>query len=70
MSVGNDKTRILITIPREIKPQLEAAAKRDKRSVSNYVSALIQKDLERQHEEFFVDFSKRIESTLEVSKEE
>lgn len=45
MAVSNDKIRILVTVPREVKEQLEEVAKQENRSVSNYVYTLIQKEL-------------------------
>lgn len=45
MAVCSDKIRILVTVPREVKEQLEEVAKQENRSVSNYVYTLIQKDL-------------------------
>lgn len=45
MSVGNDKIRILVTIPREDKLKLEKVAKEENRSVSNYIYTLIKKEL-------------------------
>lgn len=61
MSVGNDKIRILVTIPKEIKPQLELAALMENRSVSNYVSVLIQKELEKQHKDSFINLPSKEE---------
>lgn len=45
MAVSSDKIRILVTVPRTTKKQLEAVAKQENRSVSNYIFTLIQKDL-------------------------
>lgn len=47
MAIGNDKIRILVTVPRDIKVQLEKVARQENRSVSNYIFTLIQKDLEK-----------------------
>ena len=45
MAVSSDKIRILVTVPRTTKEQLEAVAIQENRSVSNYIFTLIQKDL-------------------------
>ncbi|MEY8367045.1 ribbon-helix-helix protein, CopG family [Anaerovoracaceae bacterium 41-7] len=47
MAVSSDKIRILVTVPRDEKEKLEEAAKRENRSVSNYVYTLIQKELNK-----------------------
>ena len=44
MSISNENTRIQITLPKELKEKLEKKAKKDNRSVSNYVVKLIQAD--------------------------
>ena len=49
MSVSQKNTRIIITIPKEVKAQLEKAALRENRSISNYVSTLIQNDLKQKN---------------------
>ena len=46
MAISNNKTRILITRPLKDKELLEKVAKKENRSVSNYVYTLILKDLE------------------------
>lgn len=46
MAVSNDKIRILVTVPRDMKVKLEAAARSENRSVSNYVYTLIQRELD------------------------
>lgn len=45
MAVSKDNVRILITVPIEVKKELENAARRENRSVSNYVCNLIVTDL-------------------------
>jgi len=45
MAVAETSTRILITIPKELKTQLEDKAKEANRSVSNYIVNLILKDI-------------------------
>ena len=45
MALRNDKTRILVNIPIDLKKELEEAAKNDNRSVSNYILTLIEKNL-------------------------
>lgn len=47
MAVSNDKIRILVTVPRDMKVKLEDAARSENRSVSNYVYTLIQKELDK-----------------------
>lgn len=49
MTISSDKIRILVTLPIDVKEQLEKVARQENRSVSNYVSTLIQKDLERKN---------------------
>lgn len=44
--VSDENTRILIRIPKEAKEKLEKKAKKENRSVSNYVLNLILKDIE------------------------
>ena len=46
MAISNNKTRILITLPFKDKELLEKVAKKENRSVSNYVYTLILKDLD------------------------
>ena len=45
MAISEENTRIQVTIPKELKEQLEKKAKSENRSVSNYIVTLIQKDL-------------------------
>lgn len=45
MSISNESTRILITIPKDLKLKLEEKAKESNRSVSNYVVNLIKNDI-------------------------
>jgi hypothetical protein len=45
MAIAIDNTRIQITIPKELKIQLEQKSKEDNRSVSNYIVKLIQDDI-------------------------
>ena len=46
MAISEENTRIQVTIPKDLKKQLEKKAKAENRSVSNYIVTLIQKDLE------------------------
>lgn len=39
--VGEDKVRTLITIPKELKKELETLAKKDNRSTSNYIATIL-----------------------------
>jgi len=41
MSISKDNTRTLITIPKELKKQLEEIAKQDNRSFSNLVVKIL-----------------------------
>jgi len=45
MAVKKDNTRIQVTIPKDLKIQLEQKAKEDNRSVSNYIVKLIQDNI-------------------------
>lgn len=47
MALKNDKTRILVNLPVELKKQVEAAAVAQNRSVSNYIVTLIQQEMDR-----------------------
>lgn len=47
MALKNDKTRILVNIPVELKKQVEEAAVAQNRSVSNYIVTLIQQEIDR-----------------------
>lgn len=44
MAISKDKTRILVTIPKDLKKQLEGKAKAQNRSLSNYILNLLEKD--------------------------
>lgn len=46
MAISNENTRIQITLPKDIKKQLEIIADEHNRSVSNYVLTLILKELD------------------------
>lgn len=48
MSISNQNIRIQVTIPKNIKNQLEIKAENNNRSVSNYVASLILKDLSKE----------------------
>lgn len=43
MTIGKDKTRILVTIPIEVKDKLESLAEYDDRSLSNYCAKVLRK---------------------------
>lgn len=45
MAIADENTRIQVTISKELKRDLEKKAKQNNRSVSNYVTTLIKKDL-------------------------
>lgn len=46
MAVGSDKTRILVNIPIELKERVEAEAKKENRSVSNYIITVLKNHIE------------------------
>ncbi len=46
MAISSDKIRILITVPKDMKVKLEEVARKENRSVSNYVYTLIQRELD------------------------
>lgn len=47
MAINKEKnTRIVITLPREIKEQIKLQADKDNRTMTNYIVNLILKDLE------------------------
>ncbi|WP_312653401.1 DNA-binding protein [Proteiniclasticum sp.] len=41
MAVGKDKTRILLTLPQDLKEELTDEAKGDNRSLNNYILNLL-----------------------------
>jgi len=41
MAVGKDKTRILLTLPMDLKDELTNEAKRDNRSLNDYILNLL-----------------------------
>lgn len=44
--VGEDKVRTLITIPKELKKELETLAKKDNRSTSNYIATILRNHID------------------------
>lgn len=48
MPVSKDNGRIVITVTKEVKAELEALADKDNRSVSNYVATILQKHVEKE----------------------
>ncbi len=46
MALGNDKTRILVNLPLDLKEQIETEAKKENRSVSNYIVNILIRTLE------------------------
>lgn len=48
MTISDLNTKILIVIPKALKEKLEEKARKDNRSISNYIVRLIQKDIESQ----------------------
>lgn len=48
MAINKDKnTRVVITLPKEIKEQVQELANQDNRTMTNYIVNLILKDIER-----------------------
>lgn len=45
MAVSDNNTRIMITVPKEFKIELEELAKRDNRSLSNLIVTVLQEKL-------------------------
>jgi predicted HicB family RNase H-like nuclease len=43
MAVSKENDRIMVTLPRELKEQLEKEAAAENRSLSNYILTLLQK---------------------------
>lgn len=43
MAIADDNIRVMITIPKELKEELEKEAKEDNRSLSNYIVVTLQK---------------------------
>lgn len=43
MAIADDNVRVMITIPKELKEELEKEAKEDNRSLSNYIMVTLQK---------------------------
>jgi hypothetical protein len=50
MAISDENTRIQITLPKNIKRELEIRANENNRSVSNYVLTLILKDLDKSNQ--------------------
>ena len=48
MAIGEDKARVVTIIDKELKDKLEMLAKRDKRSLSNYICLLLEKHVEEE----------------------
>lgn len=48
MAIGEDKARVVTIIDKELKDKLEVLAKRDKRSLSNYICLLLEKHVEEE----------------------
>lgn len=46
MPVSNDKTRIIVTVTKELKEQLEIQAKKENRTVANLLNTIAIKYLE------------------------
>ena len=48
----NKNTRIVITLPKEVKEQVQELANKDNRTMTNYIVNLILKDLESKKSSF------------------
>lgn len=48
MAIGNDKTRIIVTVSRDLKEKLEEQAKKENRTVANLMNTIAIKYLEEQ----------------------
>lgn len=46
MTIGNDKTRIVLTVTKELKERLEEQAKKENRTVANLLNTIAIKYLE------------------------
>jgi len=46
MAVSKKKTRVLVTMPRELREKLQEMANKENRTLSNFVLTIIQKYLE------------------------
>ncbi|BBF41749.1 hypothetical protein lbkm_0429 [Lachnospiraceae bacterium KM106-2] len=49
MALNSEKTRILVNIPISLKEKIEIEAKKENRSVSNYIVNLIMQNLENKN---------------------
>lgn len=45
MAVGTDKVRVLVTLTKEDKENLERLAKNDNRNLSNYINTVLKKHM-------------------------
>lgn len=50
MAIGEDKTRIILTLKKEVKETLDRLAQEDNRSTSNYLQNLVDKHLKEMEE--------------------
>lgn len=50
MAVAKDNDRIVVTVSKEVKEQLERLADKDNRSLSNYASTILQRHVEKEKE--------------------
>ena len=55
MPMSKDKALIAVTVPKEFKAQLEQMAKQEKRSLSNYISIILEEHVKQKktQNEFF-----------------
>lgn len=47
MAVGKDKTRILLTLPQDLKEELTSEAKGDNRSLNNYIFLTLELNIKK-----------------------
>lgn len=50
MALSKDKVRILVNMPRELKEKVELLAKKDNRSVSNFIVNLIEQAIKEENQ--------------------
>lgn len=51
MTIGTDKTRIVITVTKELKQQLDKQAKKENRTVANLINTIVIKYLSEEKEQ-------------------
>lgn len=51
MAIGQDKTRVIVTVTKELKQKLEEQARKENRTVANLLNTIAIKYLEEQERE-------------------